>query len=71
MVETVKQGEDGGIVLRLYESMGGRAKVCVSSEKYANITLTNILEDRVETLSDNGKATIELSPFEIVTLKLD
>lgn len=71
VVETVKQGEDGGIVLRLYESMGGRAKVCVSSEKYANITLTNILEDRVETLSDSGKATIELSPFEIVTLKLD
>ena len=71
VVETVKQGEDGGIVLRLYESMGGTAKICVSSEKYANITLTNILEDREETLSDSGKATIELSPFEIVTLKLD
>lgn len=71
IVETVKYGEAGGIVLRLYESMGGTAKVCVSSDKFSNITLTNILEDEIEVLSDCGKATVTLSPFEIVTLKLN
>ena len=70
IVETIKQGENGGIALRLYESMGATAKISVSSDKYKSITLTNILEDSVSELSKNGEAVIVLSPFEIVTLVL-
>jgi alpha-mannosidase len=68
VLETVKQGEDGGIVLRLYEAMGATSTVTVSAEN-REIILTNILEDEREILG-RGEAHLTFSPFEIKTVKI-
>jgi alpha-mannosidase len=68
VLETVKQGEDGGIVLRLYEAMGATSTVTVSAEN-REIILTNILEDEREILG-RGEARLTFSPFEIKTVKI-
>lgn len=69
ITETVKYGENGGIALRLYESLGGSAKVVVSSA-CKQIVLTNMLEDELRVLSDNGSAELCFRPFEIKTIVL-
>lgn len=68
VLETVKQGEDGGIVLRLYEAMGATSTVTVRAEN-REIILTNILEDEREILG-RGEARLTFSPFEIKTVKI-
>lgn len=67
VLETVKQGEDGGVVLRLYEAMGASAKISLKAE--GEIILSNILEDELETLGKGG-AELSFAPFEIKTVKI-
>jgi alpha-mannosidase len=67
VLETVKQGEDGGVVLRFYEAMGSSASVKLSAE--GEIILGNILEDEVRVLGHN-EAEISFAPFEIKTVKI-
>ena len=68
--ETVKYGEEGGIVLRLYESMGATGQVTISTPEERQFVLCNILEDQ-ETVLPAGKVlTLQFRPFEIKTLKI-
>ena len=68
VLETVKLGEDNGIVLRMYETLGAtsKAKLCAEGK---TIIECNILEDEVKVLSKNF-AEFEFSPFEIKTVKI-
>jgi alpha-mannosidase len=68
ILETVKQGEDAGIVLRLYEALGATSSVTLIAPQKEMIS-TNILEDEEATLG-RGEVTLTFSPFEIKTIKL-
>ena len=68
VLETVKYGEDGGIVLRMYEALGATASVELVADEKA-ITECNILEDEKGLLGE-GRANISFAPFEIKTIKL-
>ena len=68
VMETVKYGEDDGIVVRLYEAMGATSGVTLVSEN-REIIACNILEDEGEILG-RGQADISFAPFEIKTIKL-
>ncbi len=68
VLETVKHGEDGGVVLRLYEAMGATSAVTLTAEG-RELMLCNILEDEREVLG-SGEATLTFSPFEIKTVKI-
>lgn len=63
MIETVKHGEDGGIVLRLYECLGATSVATVAAEG-KKIFVCNLLEDIISPVE--GRLTF--SPFEIKTL---
>ena len=67
VLETVKQGEDGGVVLRFYEAMGSSAKINLTCD--GEIVECNILEDELKPLG-KGKADISFAPFEIKTIKI-
>ncbi len=68
VLETVKFGEDGGTVLRLYEAMGATSSVTLSAEG-GEISECNILEDE-KSLLGIGEATLTFAPFEIKTVKI-
>lgn len=68
ILETVKYGEDDGIVLRFYEAIGASANIKLVSEK-RELYECNILEDELEFL---GRDTVSIAfkPFEIKTVKI-
>jgi len=68
--ETVKYGEDGGMVLRLYESLGDSQTVTVSTTDDHEFVLCNILEDEQTVLPFGRQITLAFAPFEIKTLKI-
>jgi alpha-mannosidase len=68
--ETVKYGEDGGIVLRLYESLGATGSVTLRTPCERSFTLCNILEDEQQQLPAGKEITLQFAPFEIKTLKI-
>ena len=68
VLETVKQGEDGGVVLRLYEAMGATSTARLVAEG-KKIVECNILEDEIVDLGV-GDADISFAPFEIKTVKI-
>lgn len=68
--ETVKYGEDGGIVLRLYESLGASRTVTIHTAQERTFTLCNILEDAAVSLPAGKQVTLAFKPFEIKTLKI-
>ena len=68
--ETVKYGEDGGIVLRLYESLGASETMTICTEKEHRFVLCNILEDEQTELPAGKEVTLTFAPFEIKTLKM-
>ena len=76
VVEAVKLAEDGSgdVVVRLYESLGGRAAgELVASFDVASVQFTDLLERPVENASSRATATgaqLALRPFEIVTVRL-
>ncbi len=69
VIETVKHGEDSGVVLRLYEALGDTSQMTIAA-KGRSIVSCNILEDEKEILSKEGIATLTFAPFEIKTIKL-
>lgn len=73
IVDTVKKAEDSNaLIVRLYEAHGGRGLARLTSPlPVQTLTRCNLLEEDEAQLSwvDNG-VTLELRPFEIVTLKL-
>lgn len=68
--ETVKYGEDGGIVLRLYESLGASGTVTICTEEEHRFVLCNILEDEQMELPAGKEVTLTFAPFEIKTLRM-
>ena len=68
--ETVKQGEEGGVVLRLYESMGASQTVTIRTPENHDFVLCNILEDTEKVLPAGNCVTLSFGPFEIKTLKI-
>ncbi len=70
VLETVKYGEEGGIVLRLYESLGCSRRVKLQTRSDWRFVLCNILEDEEQLLSAGNTLELHFRPFEIKTLKL-
>lgn len=72
VAETVKLADDesGDVILRLYESAGGRGSVSVTALfDAAGCERTDLLERATGDAQDASAATLELRPFEIVTLR--
>ncbi|MBO0656211.1 alpha-mannosidase [Streptomyces triculaminicus] len=74
VVSAVKLADDGGgdVVVRLYESLGGRAVTRLTAAfPVAEASVCDLLERPVSTLAaEDGGLALSLRPFEIVTLRL-
>ncbi len=74
IVETAKPAEDGSgdVVVRLYEAKRAATRCVLSTAlPVASAERTDMLENSVEPLDlENGRISLELRPFEIVTLRL-
>jgi len=72
-VETIKEAEDGEeTVLRLYEFENRPVEAEISvSAMYTKAVVTDLLENALYKLQiENGRFTVGVKPFEIVTVKL-
>jgi alpha-mannosidase len=73
VIDTVKPGEDGGLVVRLYESHGAAARAHITfNTRVHAVEISNTLEDRGRPVPiDNWESCLlTLRPFQIVTLKV-
>jgi alpha-mannosidase len=74
VVEAVKLADDrsGDVIVRLYESLGGRAQVSVRAGiPLGGVHLVDLLERTVaEVSAPDGAVRLALAPFEICTLRL-
>lgn len=68
VIETVKHGEDGGIVLRMYEALGATASVTLCANG-RELVECNVLEDEIGSLG-MGESLLVFAPFEIKTVKI-
>ncbi|MFK0124531.1 alpha-mannosidase [Streptomyces nigra] len=72
-VEAVKLADDrsGDVVVRLYESRGGRAEgVLRTGFPLAGAQITDLLERPLETVGTDGGVPVSLRPFQVLTLRL-
>ncbi len=74
VVEAVKLAEDGSgdLVVRLYESLGGRARTTVRVDAdVAGVAATDLLERPLAggLAAEGASADLELRPFQLVTLR--
>ena len=72
VVEAVKLAQDGSgdVVVRLYESRGGRAAATVQPNfAHGGVVLTDLLERPIEDPRGPGPVRLTLRPFKIVTLR--
>lgn len=72
VVDTVKGGDDGTLVVRLYEAWGRRGRVTLDAPAVvAGAWLTDLLERPIgEALAVGSRVELEMAPFQLVTLKL-
>ncbi|MGZ9586795.1 alpha-mannosidase [Paenibacillus marinisediminis] len=73
ILDSIKDAEDGtGLVIRLYESSGGRDQACLSMpDGIDKVYLANLLEDTIEEIETvEGQVKLAFKPYEIKTLKL-
>ena len=73
VIETIKLAEDGeGIIIRGYESLGGKCRTELSLGFEAkSVELCDLQENKISDLAlENGKIKLSISNFEIVTLKI-
>ncbi|MNW39107.1 Mannosylglycerate hydrolase [compost metagenome] len=74
MLDTVKPAEEGsGVILRLYESAGGRERVALEwPEQVESIYISNALEKEFEQLPHNeGQFELDFAPYEIKTIRIN
>jgi alpha-mannosidase len=75
VIEVVKRSDDGqgALVVRLYEAWGQRGPVTVRAPfDIGRAALTDLLERPTADVRTNGAAVrLEMSPFQIVTLRLE
>jgi len=78
VVEAIKPAEDGSgdLIVRLYESFGGRASPRVTFVDHASVSVVDLIEDERDDLPPCGfeqvdprTVTLSLRPFQIVTLR--
>jgi hypothetical protein len=74
VVEAVKLAEDGSgdLVIRLYESLGGRARATVTADaEVGSVNATDLLERHLAegAASEGPSIDLELRPFQLVTLR--
>jgi alpha-mannosidase len=74
VVEAVKLAEDGSgdLVVRLYESLGGRARATVTADaEVGSVNATDLLERPLPegAASEGPSIDLELRPFQLVTLR--
>lgn len=72
VLDTVKLAEDGdGVIVRLYESAGGRETAEIRWNGAGPAFVSNALEDELEPLAgEDGRYALHFAPFEIKTIKL-
>lgn len=73
IIETIKRAEDSNaVVVRLYEAHGARGPVRLTSPlPVRSVSRCNLLEEDDQPLTwQDGGVTLNVRPFEIVTLKL-
>ena len=73
VIETIKQAEDGkGLIARFYESQRYRGPVTLRTAfPLKEVWYTNLLEQNQQEVIVNGcEFTLEVRPYEIVTLRL-
>ena len=73
ILEVVKPADDGhGIIVRFYEAYGARGPITLQTAlPVKKATLANLLEEDEHTLDfQDGKFTVNIKPFEIVTVRL-
>lgn len=70
VLETVKYGRNGGIVLRLYESLGSSQQVKLHTRDAKKFVRCNILEDALQTLAEGDSVDLGFRPFEIKTIQI-
>ncbi|MBB5118823.1 alpha-mannosidase [Streptomyces eurocidicus] len=74
VVSAVKLADDGGgdVVVRLYESLGGRARaVLTPGFAPGAVSVCDLLERPLGTVAaEDGRVSLALRPFEIVTLRI-
>ncbi|MFE6971082.1 alpha-mannosidase [Isoptericola sp. NPDC057653] len=74
VVEAVKLAEDGSgdVVVRLYESRGGRARARVTPAfEHTGVVVTDLLERPLDAAHRDGDdVLLELTPFQVVTLRV-
>ncbi|MFC8076079.1 alpha-mannosidase [Streptomyces sp. NPDC057307] len=74
VVEAVKLADDrsGDVVVRLYESRGGRARTTLTAGfPFTAVRETDLLEDTLAVRAHNGRSVaLTLRPFQILTLRL-
>ena len=73
VVEAIKRAEDSdAVIVRLYESWGGRCRVVLRTSLPASRAyLCDLVErDREEVPVSDGRIELEVSPFKVLTLKL-
>jgi alpha-mannosidase len=74
VVEAVKLAEDGSgdVVLRLYESRGGRARARLSlGFAHRDVDVTDLLERTVGAAQrDGGDVVVDLTAFQVLTLRV-
>ncbi|MBN8881558.1 MAG: alpha-mannosidase, partial [Salana multivorans] len=74
VVQTVKLAEDrsGDVVVRLYESDGGRTRASIRADfEHVGVAVTDLLEEPTGEAAPvvDGAVELELRPFQIVTLR--
>ena len=76
-IEAVKLADDrsGDVVVRVYESLGGRAHTRLrASFPIAGVEVTDLLErplpEETATVADDGSVPVTLRPFQVLTLRL-
>lgn len=73
MIETVKKAEDSNaIIVRMYEAHGGRGQATLMSDlPIKRAWLCNGLEENEASLTWKNGATFDVTPFKIVTIKVE
>ena len=71
ILETVKPAQDGGgVILRLYESMGETAEAALCLPREGEVFLSSMDEGEEAFLAKGRKVKLLLHPFEIQTLRV-
>ncbi|MEO7589429.1 MAG: glycoside hydrolase family 38 C-terminal domain-containing protein [Arachnia sp.] len=76
LVESLKLAEDrsGDAIVRLYEPLGARRKVTLTTRPDLTVTAVDILEDPLDSVTvtpeGDGRWSVEAHPFQILSLRL-